>query len=169
MAAAIQNRWDEHLRLRREGAAYSSCVRLGEIENCVQFANLSGGLALKWSNALEGVALPSSLIQAVRDEAKGNVQRLNRILNAPGSLVDEEMLLVVTMRVELEMLFTYFSGRGMDGLPDTSLLDEALVHAVRAPDNAATFLAAQKSARKNWGLPLRSKWLGTESTAVETH
>jgi hypothetical protein len=163
LASAIEERWADYLRLCREGASYSAGVRLGEIANCLRFAHLAPELASKWSRVLEGVTLSSDMLQSVRNEAARRIERLDRMLGGGSPVTYEEMLLLITMRVQLEVLLAYLAERGIGDLPDFGSLDEDFSAAVSSPKNSAAYLTAQQSARKNWGLPLRSKWLGSEA------
>jgi hypothetical protein len=164
LAKAIEERWADYLRLSREGAIYSASVRLAEIAHCLRFAHLAPELALKWSGILEAVVMSSDMIQSIRNEAQRRVERLNRMLGGGSPVAYEEMLLLVTIRVELEVLLAYLAERGVGDLSGVGSLDEDLSAAVRSPQNSVAYFSAQQSARKNWGLPLRSKWLGTEAT-----
>jgi hypothetical protein len=163
LANAIDGRWADYLRLCREGAIYSASVRLGEIANCLRFAQLASDLASKWSGALKRVTMSPDMIQAVREEARTKAERLGRMLHGDSSMTYEEMLLLITIRVELEMLFAFLAERRIGDLPDLSSLDADLSAAACSPKNAAAYVTAQESARKNWGLPLRSEWLGTDA------
>src|SRR5262245_58262833 len=118
LAGAIEERWADYMRLDREGAVYSACVRLGEIANCLRFAQLSPELVSKWSDVLKHVAIPPVTIQCISDEVARTVQRLNRMLGGGSSVTYEEMLLIITIRVELEMLLAFLAERGFGGLPD---------------------------------------------------
>jgi hypothetical protein len=82
------------------------------------------------------------------------------MVSGASSLTYEEMVLVITMRVELEMMMTYFSERGTGELADVRALDEEIAGIARS--QKGIYLSAQESARKNWGLPLRAKWLRNE-------
>lgn len=164
LARAIEERWADYLLLCREGATYSAGIRLAEIAHCLRFAHLAPELALKWSGVLEAVVVSSDMIRSIRNEVQRNVERLNQMLVGSTPLIYEEMLLLITIRVELEVLMAHLTERGVSDLPDVGSLDEDLSATVRSPQNSGAYLAAQQSARKNWGLPLRSKWLGTEAT-----
>ena len=156
---ALDERWAEHLRLRQQGASLAAFVRLGEILNCVLHGEVAAKLRVTWTDKLQQVDLPIAVVDDIKREGLQKIERIERIVGAGGPLVYEEALLVLTFRVELEMLVDYLSWRHVDGLPDTSSVDAKLLETAMAHENSSAYRSAQQAAQRNWGLPLHSKWL----------
>jgi hypothetical protein len=128
----------------------------------VESANLSIQLRSKWANLLKANTITPHMLQSMSKEAAKKIQRLERMFHSSGSLSYEEAMLLVTERVELEMLLSYLHRHGVAELPTTALIDDALHGTILSPTDSIAFRKAQRTARMRWGLPLRSRWLGTE-------
>lgn len=159
IANALDERWAAYLRLYGKKAIYSAFVRLSEIANCLQHGQIPLGLASKWSAALNEVTISPDAVQSIRCEARNKIERLQRIVGSSGILAYEEILFVITLRTELDMLLSYLEDRGIEDLPDASSLDDDVLAIARSLGSSSAYRSAQESARRNWGLPLRSKWL----------
>lgn len=143
----------------RAGAAYSALVRLGEIDNCLRYGDLPEPLVRKAHTAIHRAAISDEVLAKASAEAKGNLARLKQMLSVGTRFTYEELLLAITMRVELELLEDFLRGRGMAVEFDARSLDDDLLEVARYHQNSSAFRSAQIAAKRNWGLPLRSQWL----------
>lgn len=163
LAGEIQERWAAYLRFYREGAIYSAFVRLSEIANCLQHASVPSSVESRWTDALREVEVTSDDLRSIGEEVKQKIEAVRRMLDAGTDLIYEEVLLVITVRTELDLLLRYLTDRGAAELADTSSLDQALDAMAQAPGTSDVFRSAQASAKRNWGLPLHSKWLFSDT------
>jgi hypothetical protein len=159
LAGELQERWAAYLRFYGEGAIYSALVRLSEIANCLQYADIPSTLVSKWADTLRQVQVTPNDLRSIGEEIKQKVERVRRMLDAGTDLIYEEALLVITVRTELDLLLRYLADRGAAEPTDTSSIDQALDAIAQAPKSSAVFRSAQTTAKRNWGLPLHSKWL----------
>jgi len=159
----LEERWTEYLRLYREGATYSSFVKLAEINHCLGYAPQL--LTQKWSATIQNVPITDDDVQSLRAGVAQKIQRLQRIVSAGTHFMFEETLLLVTMRVELELLSAFLVERGIVVTMDVAALDDALQAIATSPVNARAFRSAQDAAKQNWGIPLHTRWL--ESPTVQ--
>ena len=164
LASALQERWAEYLRFYREGAIYSAFVRLSEIANCLQHASVPSDLASRWANALGEVKIKPDDLRSISEEVRRKIERVRRMLGVSTGLIYEEFLFAITIRTELDLLAHYLAERGAACLADADSLDADLVAMAGSPRSSSAYRSAQASARQNWGLPLYSKWLGSDAT-----
>lgn len=164
--SALEGRWREYVRLYRGGALYSAFVRLAEIAHCLRHDALSPEVSDQWRAALDSLNVSGEEVRAVLHEAREEIKRLQRILSVGARYTYEELVLLITSRVELELLSDFLGERGFDRLEMPITLDNDLEAIASSASNAGGFGSAQAAARKSWGLPLRSRWLGSSGTTV---
>lgn len=160
----LAGRWTEYLRLASAGAIYAAVIRLAEIANCVRGAGIPPELVSKWISMVREVDIAPGELRSIRAEASQRAQRIRRLVDVGGNLNYEEILLVITLGTELDLLSHFLVERGDSDLLDVDHLEEALSATVSSPSNVSTFHSAQLSAKVNWGLPLRSRWLGNDAS-----
>lgn len=158
----LESRWEAYLKFYREGAIYSAFVRLSEIANCLQHGDVSSNVIAKWSEALRRVEPTHDDLSTIGREARHQIARIRQMLNAGVDLTYEEVLLAITVRTELDLLSGFLGDRGVVIDAEVGSLDEDLDEVARARRSLVVFRSAQKAAKKNWGLPLRSKWLSSD-------
>jgi hypothetical protein len=95
-------------------------------------------------------------------EAMKKVSRVKHILGIGTTFNDDELLLVITHRVQLGLLAQFLAKRGAVPEFHLSSIDDEMRRVAGYRENAAAFRSAQAAARKNWGAPIQSSWL--EST-----
>lgn len=156
----LEERWAEYEELRASGATYSAVVTLGEISNCLAYLGpheeTSRGIRL------QEVALSEVERREARDGADATVRRLHRVLSTGGRYEYEEVMLVLTYRVDLDLFAEGMValGYGADALMSLEVVDGELRSLMGDPQHRALFQSAQRAARRNWGLPLSVSWLG---------
>ena len=161
LESTLEAKWAEYLRLREQNTNYSAFVRLGEIANCVRCAQIPPPVKSKWVDVLEQVNVPADVLRSITSDAKKDLECIARILSVEGTLLYEETVLLITLRVQVEMLFAFLAERGFVDRPDTNRVDEQLRAVAWSPENRSAYRSGQQAARRNWGLPLQSEWLGT--------
>jgi hypothetical protein len=156
---ALTRRWAEYQQLLKEGASYSAIVRLGEIANCLQPSSPPSIPVEKWQAILTEVHLTGEVLLAARTDAANQVNRLKRMLGVGGDFTYEELLLVIAVRVELDLFSQFLCARGIQPELNLRQVDTDIRELASATLNISAFHSAQSAARKNWGLPIRSRWL----------
>lgn len=155
----LQGRWAEYLHYLKAGAMYSAFVRLGEILNCLNHCRLPQGKVQEWRAMVLGTERTEEEIRSAQTEAKREAARMHDIMSVGSKFEYEELVLLITMRVELELLSEYLADRNVVAAVDGEALDRELGVIAKSAANAATFRSAQLAARTNWGIPLHSAWL----------
>ncbi len=156
----LAERWAEFERLYREGSIYSAIVRLGEIYNYLQHTTSSRDVTQHWGDILRGVQLSKEDLTKAERNAKDNLERLKRMISVGTNFAYEELLLAVTMRVELQLFAEFLASRGLAVSVDATCLDEDLLDLAASTNTSSIFGSAQSAAKRNWGIDLDSPWLG---------
>jgi hypothetical protein len=82
-----------------------------------------------------------------------------RILSIGSSFTWEELVLVVTIRMEVAFASRVLAVVGEEPTElDLEILDSAIGDVARAPQNRRTFLSALATIRKNWDIPVADVW-----------
>ena len=81
-----------------------------------------------------------------------------RMLSAGTNFTYEEMVLAITLRVELQLLAEFLLKRRgtIEFAPD--LADKDLREVSGYSQNVSAFRSAKAAAKRNWGIPIRSSW-----------
>ena len=156
---AVAARWDLYLRYKADGASYSALVRLGEIANALRHGLMSGALARKWRRTVGEVTISEAELAQAVAKAGQDAARLKHILSIGEKFIYEEQVLLLTLRIQLELFSDFLRERGMAVEFDPESADSKFREVARSRGNAHAFRSAQASAKRNWGLPLRSPWL----------
>jgi hypothetical protein len=153
----MRSRLREVKELANQGAAYGAFVRCGEI--LAEAARLTDAESRElWRRTVFDQCRRLEL-DAVRGEALGNVSRLLRIVSSPGAYDKYEIVLLLTLRVQLESAQFLFDALGQVGTFVPPHLDDGLRALRLDPQNRTAYDAALQMARKNWGFPVKSEWL----------
>lgn len=162
MASNVEKRLDENLReykhLSQAREYYGAVIRLAEIFACLP--KLDKELNLIWMNILRNEQLPDEVIQAVEAGIEKNAQRIRRILSIGSEWNDDEILLVILTRIDIEMLLSFlkenYSREINIPLDD---IDSKIEWLSKSKQNERAYKMAIAQMRKNWDLPIDSKWL----------
>ena len=154
----LQNRWTEYQRLLEACASYAALVRLAEIDNVLSQDGMPWPISHKWSLIVQEETIPDEMYRKALAEAEQNVLRLKRTLSAGTNFTYEEMVLAITLRVELQLFSEFFLKRRGAIEFAVDLADEDLREVSRHSQNVSAFCSAKAVARGNWGIPIRSSW-----------
>jgi len=161
----LAQRWTRYEEYKRSGAAYSALVRLGEIINVLRHGGISEPVGRKWNVAARQVEVSDEMYRQAVAEAKQNISRVERMLGIGTTFLYEELMLALTVRVELGLLCEFFIDRGIALEFSPGSFDEKLLEVSRRKENVVAFRSAQAAAKRNWGVPVQSPWLdGQQST-----
>jgi len=161
----LAQRWTRYEEYKRSGAAYSALVRLGEIINVLRHGGISDPVGRKWNVAARQVEVSDEMYRQAVAEAKQNISRVERMLGIGTTFLYEELMLALTVRVELGLLCEFFIDRGIALEFSPGSFDEKLLEVSRRKENVVAFRSAQAAAKRNWGVPVQSPGLdGQQST-----
>jgi hypothetical protein len=174
----LAQRWARYEEYKGSGAAYSALVRLGEIINVLRHGGISEPVARKWNVAARQVEVSDEIYRQTVTEAKQNISRVQRMLGVGTTFLYEELMLALTVRVELGLLCEFFIDRGIPlELLRTPLMKScwkspdarktSLHFAARKPRQNAT--GACRSGLHGWTTnnrqnACRAEWCGRRST-----
>ena len=148
---------------------YSAAVRLAEVDNCVRNASPHDTVVEKWKQLIDQAGLTDDQLTVAYSEARTRIERLKRMVGVGSQFGYEELLLAVTDRTELDLLCHYLRAAGLVPGFDAGELDDDLMAIARSPQNSGSFKSAQAAARRNWGLPVRSRWLDDAVYSCQRH
>jgi hypothetical protein len=146
----------------REQCFYAALVGLAEVGNVLDQQDAHDPVAQKWKRMVGEEQISDAVHDAAIAEAMKKVSRALHILSVGTTFIYEELVLVITIRVELGLFAQFLARRGE--APDFRLssIDDEMRRVAGYRENAGVFRSAQAAARKNWGAPIQSSWL--EST-----
>jgi len=143
----------ECVALGEEGAALRGLVKLAIYLHGVD-ANTYRIAVVRMQAVLTAVIIET----AVR-EAAGAVSRARKILSVGTKFEWEEIVLVLTIRTEVDAAASVLSAFGIH---KSSLhladFDDELREIARSKENARTFASALVSIRRNWSMPITNQW-----------
>lgn len=154
----LQGRWTEYQRLLEVRASYAPLVRLAEIDNVLSQEGVPRPISHKWALIVQEEKIPDEMYRKALAEAEQNVSRLKRMLSAETNFTYEEMVLAITLRVELQLLAEFLLKRrgAIEFAPD--LADKDLREVAGNSQNVSALRSAKAAAKRNWGIPIRSSW-----------
>jgi hypothetical protein len=155
----LTERWADYQRLRAAGAAYAALVKLGEIGNVLDHNEGNDPAVQKWKLSVGQAQIPDAMREAAVAEAIKSASRLQRMLSIGTTFTYEELMLAITMRVELELLSEFLAQRGQTPEFHLSAIDDELSRVAGLHENASAFRSAQTAARRNWGVPIQASWI----------
>jgi hypothetical protein len=165
----LAQRWARYEEYKGSGAAYSALVRLDEIINVLRHGGVSEPVARKWNVAARQVEVSDEMYRQTVTEAKQNISRVQRMLGVGTTFLYEELMLALTVRVELGLLCEFFIDRGIPLEFSADSFDEKLLEVSGRKENVVAFRSAQAAAKRNWGVPIRSPWVDDQQSSKCLH
>ena len=131
---------------------------LAEIDNVLSQDGVPWPISHKWALIVQNETIPDEMYRNALAEAEQNVSRLKRMLSVGTNFTYEEMVLAITLRVELQLLAELLLKRrgAIEFAPD--LADEDLKEVSGHSQNVFAFRSA-KAQQKETGA-FRSGLLG---------
>jgi hypothetical protein len=154
MWKVLENLWSEYQNLLTAGESYSAFVRVGEI-----YASLDGlqpDLRAEFKRRCETASVSSETLKSILAGVEGNRYRIRRILSIGNSWNDDELLLVIVLKVQIDSLTSFLRHRGFElpeEIPDS--LDMLIQKVATSKRNRRAFDSARSLACKNRDLPVK--------------
>lgn len=142
----------KYSELANKGAYLAAIVQLGEL--------CRGPEAQRERSTLEEelkAIVPNSIAEAARREGVDRLEQATRILEVGTTFTWDELVLALTLRVQIGLACEVFRTLGVP-YPNTGHLDELLKGAARSVPNRETFARAVAALRQNWPIPLEDIW-----------
>ncbi len=152
--------------LMQGGAYFGALSKLAEMENCLP--QLSKGLQAKWREQINKEVLSEDAIRELKVEIEKAIEKIRRILSFGTKWEPEELLLVWTIRIQIEMLLHFLNERHEITEHNSSLeeIDEAMLQVAKSKINKQGVQSATALIKRNWGLPISSRWLDPAITTT---
>lgn len=156
---AFEEKFHAYERFMAGGSPFSAILFLGEIENCLPL--LEGPSRAKWVELVGRVSLSEDIVRQVRGELESTVETVRGILSYGSRWDYTELLLVLTHRIEIELVSEFLRRRDQlqPDEPAMDDIDEAMLQIATSKANKTHHQLAVSLARRNWGLPIVSQWL----------
>ena len=155
-------RFREYEYLWPAGEYYGAAKRLAELSHCL--SGLSDDARNDWSERIKFFAspMPEGAITVLENGLVGDAERIRRILSIGSRWNEDEVLLVLGMRIEIDLMLSFLSeycSYNVTAPLPIEYIDERLVELAKSKEHKRHFRWAIDMMKKNWGLPIDSKWL----------
>ncbi|MCI0664319.1 MAG: hypothetical protein L0220_24945 [Acidobacteria bacterium] len=160
---SIEERMSEYTRLSEIGGEYyyNAIENLVEIHHCLPF--LDAKSRAKWRKRLKQIHLSEEPLKIVEHGVDSDIKYIERVLSIGTIWNDDEISYVLQRRILVDMVLEYFrEAIGREILLDHSNADKLIISIAQSRKNKRSFEIAVRQIKKNWGLPIRSKWLDME-------
>ena len=156
---SLEQRYQLYVDMREKGVPGTAFVHLAEIFHIITHQDLPNGVKDGWAETIVQVSKVLPHDDVCIDLAI-KLGQLRQIVSVPGLFDEDEILLVLTLRVELEIAALFFDDLGWDSsqLQEDSV-DKALRDILEDECNTAQRTSSIRLIQKNWGIPLVSEWL----------
>lgn len=146
----LQKLSPEYERLSSSGAAFSALAKLGELIATAE------GQRQDVQNAVRHM-VTGAVLEEAATEAVAVQGRALRILSIGTKFTWDELVLVLTMRVQLELASLVMTLFGVDSFAlDLTAIDTELAEVAKM--NAAQFASALATMRRNWDTAIVDRW-----------
>jgi hypothetical protein len=157
----LQESFRFYKKLLGAGVYYNALTYLAEIFHCLPA--LDDASDRRWTNTLRSEKLSAETLNAAIAGIEKDAQIIRRILSVGAVWNDDEILLVLTKRVQIDLLLVFLTEFcSYDRTVNIGDIDERINSISQTKENKHTFEEARNLMKKNWGLPIKSKWLSTE-------
>jgi len=155
LETAIAESFEEYQRFRDQDCHYSAIARLAEIENCSR--RMPGIEGQQWSEMALGEAIPEKAITEVHRQMAADARRIEHILSIGNEWNDDELTLILTLRITLELVQTYLERRGIEAALDLERVDTRIREVASSAQNKRVFNLVVGEVRDRWAI--ESRWL----------
>jgi hypothetical protein len=158
MEKELNHRFSFYKDLLQAGEYHSALTYLAAISHCVP--KLDTAAQSKWVDFLRKEHPSEDAIRAAGIGIEKAAQIIRRILSIGTKWNDDEILLVLQKRIEIDLLLHFLNeccSRQLSIPLDD--VDEAILHLANSKENKRDFKLVVNQIKKNWGLPIESKWL----------
>ena len=148
--------YTEFMGLCEYGAAFQ---RLAEIENILEKHKLGKKAFSFWMDKVHSEIKSFVFWDAVEEYVKERFESICRIVSVGNEFNEDEFLLILTMRIEVDTVFEALERVGRPCLFDFTKIDSEIYDLKRSPLNIKSYGRAVKSIDRNRLLPSITRWV----------
>ena len=158
---SFDERFREYEKLNSLGEYYVAALELVQISHCLSDAEWS--VRDKWTRKLQTEQFSDVALQIIKAEILKDVNYIKHVLSIGEEWNSDEILLVLQQRVFIDLFSDFLlQFYGIDLRLSVEEIDELIQSTAKTKQNKLVFELAIRLMRKNWGLPIKSKWLDDE-------
>lgn len=132
--------------------------KLAETYHCL--SKLDDTAQKKWMERITSESLPSYFTLTIQAGVDKDIERIARILSFGTKWNEDEILLVLQIRIEIGILSVFLNELYSYRLKfSVNEIDEELRYLAKTKENKHSFEVAIGLMKKNWGIPIDSEWL----------
>jgi len=155
---SLEERFGEYIRLIKIGAHFEAIANLVEIHHCLSVMDVKS--KSKWGEKLKQAQPHEEVLRVAESDVDHEIKYIEKVLSVGTIWNDDEILHVLTQRILVDMFLDYYRDFiGRDISISVSKADELIVSVARTKENRRAYEISIRLMKKNWGLPIRSKWL----------
>jgi hypothetical protein len=155
---ALHQNYEEYQELFQNGEIYSAVIRLAEIFVCLP--SLNRVQQKEWKEILEEVSLSDKSIKAIEIGVQKDLQRITKILSVGNKWNEDEILLLLLKRINIDIVLHYLKERYKLALKISLSDTDALIeNALMSKQNELTYKKVINQMGRHTLLPIETKWL----------
>lgn len=163
----LNEKFQDYLHFLHGGSAYSAIQKLGEIFNCLPM--LSRSKQMEWIEQLRNERLSEATIDSVKSKIENDIKSIERIVSVGSKFIVEEFVLILTSRIQIELVLDLLQELGFDEIKvESDEIDDKITRISQVKENKEAFKDAISLLKKNWGVPITSKWFNVNSFKKES-
>ena len=156
--ANLSERFIEYQYFFSERAYYPALKRLAQIYHCLP--KMDKAERVKWEARLGEATVTREFIAAAKTGMAEELSQIRQILSVGSTWNDDEILLILTMRIQIDLALSFVAEHSLRKVTIvTDDIDESIKRIAVSKENARAFDMAVALIKKNWGLPITSRWL----------
>jgi hypothetical protein len=159
---AFNQRFQWYEDNREAGSYYPAILALAELEDCLEA--LPKNVQASWRKRINGEPLTGEVVRGVEAGIAEALETVRRIISVGNRWCFEEFSLVLGKMTEVELVLRFLQQRGLltRHLFPLDELEADLLEIAGSKGNKQDFRMAVTLNKRNWGLPINSRWLGDE-------
>lgn len=110
----LQYYFDRAEKFRKENVAFSAIVWLASIENYLTYREVHQSIKLSWSSKLANVVFFETELASALEKAQSVADRLQHVMGVGSYFEDDEITLLLTLRIELGLFNEYLRAHFSD-------------------------------------------------------
>ena len=147
----------EYQELSGVGEHYGAAARLAEIFACLPF--LKPTEKAEWGQIIQRTKLSADALPAIKRGLRMDVNRLVKILSVGDTWNDDEFLLIILTRSEIDLMVNYINEVTGNSLAvDTNHLDKLFEDSLLLKRSQRAYRRAVGQMQTNRPLPFENKW-----------
>lgn len=154
----LNEKFQEYMIFLHGGGIYPAIQILAGINNCIP--KLKKTEQNKWLKLLHSEKIDKDSLQIIMSELRKDIYEIKRLLSIFNVWIVEELVLVLTLRIQVDLVIALLDEMNLL-IEDIDLqnIDKKILEISIANKSKLPFKSSVNLINKNWGLPIRNKWL----------